>query len=103
MFQMGLFISFASTKAELRQIITLYKIKDELRFDDIQFPVNIEDIDKFEELNDIAIWVYLWDEGLRPIRVYLYQNRTTIIIKLEEVPHIFQPRIQLNVSEQLLM
>ena len=50
---------------------------DKLDFTDIEFPVKLEDIDIFEENNDLSINVYKWDRelddetgcGLQPIRI----------------------------------
>ncbi|MFM7982811.1 MAG: hypothetical protein ACKPKO_26155, partial [Candidatus Fonsibacter sp.] len=40
----------------------LKKINDKYSYDDISFPVSYEDISKFEEMNEVCIFVYEIDE-----------------------------------------
>lgn len=68
--------------------ITQYKeYVTELNFKDISFPVQLEDIDKFEEQNKpITVNVYKWEGELKVLRVS--ENSPTIDIEFENLKHI---------------
>ena len=44
------------------RLSALNKINDKYSYDDISFPVRYEDISKFEDMNEVCIFVYEIDE-----------------------------------------
>ena len=76
-------------KVHAERISNYYSHVDKLNFDAIKFPVSIEDIDLFENLNPgISVNVYEWQEDTEEKLIPLRISKTAPSFRQDESKHV---------------